>query len=331
MNMNTTSANAKYECFQYMTTLENLNDTLFTYGVAIVPNVLSDAECDEMLSGIWDYFEHISANWTTPIKRDNNKTWKEIYKLMPLHSMLFQHFGVGHAQVTWDLRQKQTIMDVFSTIWGTNKENLLVSFDGMSFNMPPEVTGKGWNRNNTWYHTDQSFLRPELECIQSWVTALDVEEGDATIGIMEGSHRFHEEFAKTFNVTDKSDWYKLTREQEQFYINQGCEYKKIMCPKGSLVLWDSRTIHCGVEAMKGRQNAKFRAIVYLCYTPRERATESDLKKKIKAYEECRTTTHWPHKPKLFSKTPRTYGNPIPEITLIPVANVTMRRLIGYKE
>jgi ectoine hydroxylase-related dioxygenase (phytanoyl-CoA dioxygenase family) len=49
----------------------------------------------------------------------------------------------------------------------------------------------------------------------------------------------------------KNDWYKLNKEEEKFFLEKGCKIKKIMCPKGSLVLWDSRTIHCGVEALKG--------------------------------------------------------------------------------
>jgi hypothetical protein len=41
------------------------------------------------------------------------------------------------------------------------------------------------------------------------------------------------------------------------------------------------------------------------------ATESDLKKKRKYFEEQRMTSHWPHKIKVFAKTPRTYGNILP--------------------
>ena len=52
-----------------------------------------------MLSSIWDYFEHISKNWETPILRDKEESWKEIYKLYPMHSMLIQHWNIGHAEV----------------------------------------------------------------------------------------------------------------------------------------------------------------------------------------------------------------------------------------
>ena len=55
----------------------------------------------------------------------------------------------------------------------------------------PEETNRGWHRS-TWYHTDQSYLRPDFECVQDWVTAYDVDEGDATLAFMEKSNIYHD-------------------------------------------------------------------------------------------------------------------------------------------
>jgi len=85
---------------------------------------------------------------------------------------------------------------------------------------------------------------------------------------------------------------------------------------------DSRTIHCGCEALKKRQDENFRAVIYLCYTPKSLITPALLRKKQKAFQNIRTTNHWPHKPKLFPKTPRTYGGPTCDITPIEPPNVT---------
>jgi hypothetical protein len=118
---------------------------------------------------------------------------------------------------------------------------------------------------------------------------------------------YHEEFGKVFNVTDKKDWYKLKKEEELFYIEKGCCIRHIKCPKGSMVFWDSRTIHCGIESNKKREKQNFRSIVYLCYMPRIISNGRDLKKKQNAFTNGRTTTHNPCKIKLFPKHPRTYG------------------------
>ena len=55
------------------------------------------------------------------------------------------------------------------------------------------------------------------------------------------------------------------------------------------------------------------------------------KKKQKAFNEIRTTNHWPHKPKLFGKTPRTYGNELPLITSIepPLLSELGMKLAGF--
>lgn len=306
----------QYEYTKYIATKDTLRDTIANYGVAIIPSVLNDEECQSIVDGLWDYFEHISKKWEVPIQRENQDSWKQIYSLLPLHSMLFQYFNIGHAQICWDMRQNEKILDVFAHLWGCTPEDLLVSFDGASFNVPPEITQRGWNRNHNWYHTDQSFTRNDFECVQSWVTGVDVHQGDATLAFLEGSNRFHKEFASHFKITDKSDWFRLSEDETQWYISKGCSPKKIQCPKGSLVFWDSRTIHSGAEALRERKEPNFRAVIYLCYTPRSRATDANLLKKINAFENLRTTNHYPHKPKLFGKAPRTYSQTVPKLHAI---------------
>ena len=74
-----------------------------------------------------------------------------------------------------------------------------------------------------------------------------------------------------------------------------------------------------------------RVVSYLCYTPRDFATENMLKKKINAFENMRTTSHCPHKPKLFPLKPRTYGQVLAPIADIqsPKINDLGKKLIGY--
>jgi hypothetical protein len=38
---------------------EEVKKMIEKYGVAIIHRVLNQGECDMMVSGIWDYFEHI--------------------------------------------------------------------------------------------------------------------------------------------------------------------------------------------------------------------------------------------------------------------------------
>ncbi len=322
-----------YRYDEYVTTKENLRKTLEEFGVAIIPNILNQQECNEMKEGMWNYLEHLTQKFDVPINRNNPQSWRSLKLLYPKHSMLIQEWNVGHNQMTWNLRQNPKIYEVFSTFWNVQPRDLLVSFDGNSYHMPPESTNLGWFKGNNWLHCDQSYLRNDFECVQSWINAFDTNEGDATLTFLEGSHKYHKEFKERFNIEDKDDWFKLENsDQHNFYVNEkNCKQYHIRCPAGSLVLWDSRTIHSGTEPIKERPTPNFRCVVYLCYSPRNLASNADLKKKIKAFEELRMTSHWPHKIKLFAKMPRTYGGPIPNITPIskPVVNEIGRRLIGY--
>jgi hypothetical protein len=302
-----------FEHDKYVTTPTDLKKTIDLYGVAIIPNVLKKEEIGSMRNGMWDYLEHTTQKFETPIDRENDQTWIEYLKLYPKHSMLLQQYGVGHSQFVWDIRQNPKVVDVFSHLWKVPPEDLLTSFDGASFHFPPENTNRGWYRQ-TWYHTDQSYFRPDFECIQSWVTAYDVEEGDATLAFLEKSNTFHKEFQEHHQLSDKSDWYKHNRLEQSFYEDKGCEEKRIKCKAGSMVFWDSRTIHCGTEPIRARKEKNLRNVVYVCMKPRSQATEANLRKKRKAFNDLRMTTHWPHKPILFPKNPRTYGGPLPNIT-----------------
>lgn len=313
--------------------LSELRSTLDKYGAAVVPNVISSEECEKGYRGMWNYFEHISSDWDVPINHDNEESYREFWKLYPTHSMLIQNWQAGHAQYVWDLRQNPKIVDIFASIFHKQKEEMLVSFDGVSLHLPPEITRRGWYRGNKWHHTDQSFTRPNFECVQGYISLRDIEPGDATLSILEGSHKHHGEFAETFDITDKKDWFKLRKDENhyRFYEDHGCVERRLTCKAGSLVLWDSRTIHCGVEPLKIRPNPNTRSIVYVCYMPRELSTEKLLKKKRTAFENLRMTSHWPSNPKLFPKNPQTYGKELPEINPIqsPVLSDLGEKLCGY--
>lgn len=325
---------ALYEYDKYVTDANGLREMLDEYGVAIIPCVLDDVECEEIVQGMWDFFEAITSSWDTPINRNDETTWSKFYDLSPLHNMLVQHYQVGHAEVSWKVRQNTKIVDIFAKFYDVPRENLLVSFDGLSFHLPFEKTKKRYTQttsDKTWYHTDQSYKRNDFECVQSWVTGLDVNQGDGTLGFLENSHKYHKSFGETHGITDSSDWYKLSDLELKYYKRMGCEEKRIRCPKGSLCFWDSRTIHYGAQPMINREVPNLRSIVYLCYAPRSACSQNNLEKKKNAFNQMRTTNHYPCKPKLFPIEPRRYGGEKVETSEIPppVINALGRRLAGF--
>ena len=122
--------------------LDNVMEQLDNFGVAVIPNILNREEISNMQNGIWDTVEHLSSLCEKPIDRDNPDTWNTWYELLPTHDMLMQTYSVGHAQFIWDIRQNPKVANVFSKIWSCQPEELLTSYDALSFHLPPEITNR---------------------------------------------------------------------------------------------------------------------------------------------------------------------------------------------
>jgi ectoine hydroxylase-related dioxygenase (phytanoyl-CoA dioxygenase family) len=312
---------------EHYTNFDNLSNKLKEDGVAVIENVLNEEEIIQGRQGMWQTLNKLTENLDKPIQNLDHTSWRSLYELYPVHSMLLQHFSIGHSQYVWDIRQNQKVVDVFQKIW--DQEELLVSFDGVSVHLPPEITKRGWYRGNDWFHTDQSSKKEGLCCVQGMITLYDVNPGDATLRVMKGSHNYHQDFFTSHNIEEKNDWYKI-KPEELDYFDQ-FEKNSVMAKAGSLILWDSRTFHQGVEPRKERPNQSFRGIVYVCMTPKSWSDNKNILKKQKAFNEMRMTTHWPHKVKLFGKKPRTYGKELPNVGSLdpPVLTNLGQKLAGF--
>lgn len=304
--------------------------TLQKDGLQVVQNILNNEEIKDLRNLMWQWLNLKTKHTSNPIVKKSKNSYSSMFELYPKHGMLFQHWDFGHNPLSWQLRQHPKVIDEFKKIWNT--DDLLTSFDGISVSLPCEVTKRGWNRDSEWFHTDQCYKNNDFQCIQGFVNLYDVNFGDATLRVLKGSHNLHSDFQSRFQITDSSDWHMLNVEEKQFYIDRlDLEIDiAVKAPSGSLVLWDSRTVHQGMEPLKERQSPNIRCVPYICMTPASLASQTQLKKRIKYFEERRTTNHWPHKIKVFPKTPRTFGGPLPiveEDTLI--VTPLMKKLVGY--
>jgi hypothetical protein len=199
--------------------------------------------------------------------------------------------------MNWNLRLNPKILDVFSQFWKVKPEELITSFDGASIELKQKATSR------SWYHVDHSYVDSKFKKLQSWVTAFDVESGDATLVVLDSSHKLHSEFRYNFDITNFSDFYLVNNLELEFYKTKyKCIEKKICCPKGSLVLWDSRTVHYGANYINKKN---IRCISYLCFIPRIYCSTKILEYKQIAFENLDTTLHVPTLCRLKPKTP--YG------------------------
>ena len=315
--------------------MDSVKTQLENDGYAIIPNLLDKQECRAMYRGVWDFWE------ARGIVRQDASTWKDIHKYFPTKGMLIQHWSVGHIQAIWDVRSNPKVTGVFEDIWGTS--NLTCSFDGMAMGLAPEITNRGWDhKQKGWLHLDQSPTRNGFECVQGWVTPTMVEEGDASLTVLRGSHKLHGEFAEAFDLKVKegddakvrakkrADWHALTPEQLQWFKDR-CQQVTITCPGGSMVLWESRTVHSGKGPVQGRVRPKNRMVAYVSMMPDD-LTPRQRKTKQKAIIEGRMTTHWAsQRVKLFGKYPQHRGKGLPEVPDYELPLLTARgaKLAGF--
>lgn len=284
---------------RFETTLENAYESLQKDGVCVInKNQFGNPfieNYEELREQIWENLNYIHPEFNY----NDTQTYKSFFDFYPLHSMLLQHHSIGHIQPVWDIRQNPDVFNVFSTIWSEHLKqeitDFTVSFDGISVMLPPEITGKGWFKNTEWTHRDQSYLKQGFQSVQGLINLYPVYEGDATLAVVPKSHLEHENIDK-FEKLDKSDWVKCPGRLQ--------DTVRVVADAGSLVLWDSRTIHQGIEPLKSRENENFRMVVYVCMLPRFLMKPAQLKKRQQWLNDLRLTNHYGSK--LFPKTPRLY-------------------------
>lgn len=322
-----------YERDRFLSTPESARAKLEECGVAIIPNTLDSSALEAMNAGIWDTLEHLSSDFPIDkqIFRSVPSSYQHIAELQPSHGMLFQYQGIGHAPYVWEVRQNPAVTGAFAAIWNCDADKLHTSFDAVSFCVPPERRKSGGFHTRDWMHSDQSFISSKFACVQGFINGYDVHDGDATLAVFEGSHLLHAKFAKTLPAPTSAreradrakDWYKLTPEQVAWYAANGCKRVSVKARAGDLVLWDSRTIHCGQGPIRGRASSDtYRHVVYVCMTPKASTPLAKLAKRKEAFKNLRMTTHWPSKVRLFGKSPNTWGKPLLRHKALPAPILT---------
>ena len=152
-------------------------------------------------------------------------------------------------------------------------------------------------RDDDWFHLDQGEQRQGLHAFQGAVYLEETTDTDHCFRVLEGSHNYHTDFFKNFTDAGKStrrfEFYKLNKTQKSWYSKMGCKRKKVPCPKGGIVLWDSRTVHDNCKPEYDRPHKdRWRHVVFVTMTPAIWARPEDLAKKIEAYKKLLITTHW---------------------------------------
>ncbi len=289
----------------------------------------------------------------------DRSNWREVF---PIHNKPGIFAGpAGQIQVMWDLRQDPRIVNIFAEIWNTN--DLIVSMDGLSLMCPPEIR-EGYFE--PWPHVDQTIMRRQDNfthnnnppddfmsesqlktgpfTIQGQFLFEDSFEGDGGFYCIPKSHLRFNEFAPELESesTDKTKSRKnyLLDFFEQSKDESGNSYylKHITAPSGSIILWDSRTVHWNQHPSENRpyrDKPKVRMVGYLCYVPKARLSAEGKVLRVEAFENGVSTGHNPAYPELkytkdhiwpeYSRFIEDSGYIQPKITLSPLGESLLGR------
>ena len=160
----------------------NIRQELEEKGYCIVPNVLTDQECENAYN--------MFHEWKTTIPDHDY-----IHNSVDPHG-IYKHHQVGHTKHAWYIRTRPSVQNVFKNIWRT--QELIVSFDGCCY--IPKTSNK---KDKNWTHSDQAPLTEGLQCIQGFVSLTSNKE--RTFVVYEGTHKIHNQFFKDRNIQNKKN------------------------------------------------------------------------------------------------------------------------------
>lgn len=188
----------------------------------------------------------------------------------------------AHSDLLWSIRCDERIREAFARAWDMDKSDLICGFDG-AFYTPNWITdGMPW-------HADQDGSHPPgMACVQGLLTLLDVSDETGGTVLLEGSHKYHRATAAR-NCHSCGGWEYFEVPNDDFIFRRGLQTVMPQLKRGSLLLWDSRVLHC----VKPPMAPCARAVVYLSMAPRSHAPESVLQARRRAYKMGISTTHWP--------------------------------------
>lgn len=260
----------------------DLKHELSTKGYAIVKNVLNR----EQITQARQYFD----DWLTA-----NPQLKALHPVIDPHG-IFKYGEVGHQRHAWYIRTLDAVQQPFREIWGTDK--LVVGFDGCCW--IPSDTKKA---DAIWTHTDQAPNSKGFHCVQSFVSLTNNKA--RTLVVYEGSHLLHEPYMTQNGIKGTKNWHMI----DHAYLSTIAHTKRTLnVDAGDMVLWDSRTFH---QNQYGGDTDEERIVQYVCFLPKRhpKNTAKMTEKRLKYFNERRTTSHWAYPITVNGKQPQNYGNP----------------------
>ncbi len=259
------------------------------HGYLVIPNYISsevaEIMAEEAIEWLIDHF---------PLT-DDHETWK--HKNMPFGPRLgMMQSLISSTTTAWECRR--LMRPIFEHIW--DETDLLTSIDGATI-FPPRHVNKG----RDWHHIDQ--ISKGFKCIQGQLVLTNTS---ASFKCVKKSNKIHDELIDEYCENSKSNFNFFSSNEMVDILDKYSlpPNDPIHVGAGSVILWDSRTIHSAqrengpTEYYTGDSLDGWRCTFYVCMRPRVQYSKRNLNTLRRAGLEHRTTNHWGTR--IFPKYPR---------------------------
>lgn len=221
------------------------NDLLNQQGYLIIPNVVSDEDCKDFVTQIWDVLESLPRKPEHQLRRPQgvNLTMDERKELVKNG---FPHYGFGgpveppmcHLNVMWKVRQDPKIYKIFADILG--EEKLWVEINRPKVVLPTCGTKELCHVDNDphFWENDGKAETSGLHCIVSCCDGMKV--------VLSKKKTWTKEFTDSFKANYPHNGKKRDKVQignhDPLHIKDQ-DWQTIPVPKGAMVIWSNKLFH----------------------------------------------------------------------------------------
>ena len=285
------------------------------WGFVVVKDVLTREQIDKSIDEIWRVIEDQSE-----ARRSDTSSWYENHWPDKTQKGFIQPLNDFYLQQAWINRQNPKIIKAFQLVLG--QEEISSSRDRYGFMRPTIVketrTEGEISTSKNWLHWDQNgWGNSGFQGVQGVLTFTDHTENSGGFHCVPGfKHEFSNWFAKNSQDEHPNGFDGLVEVPIGDKMRENV--RKILCPAGSIIIWDSRTPHGNYP---NKSDSAFRAVQYITYS-----------KYDKENGESRSENLW----KEARNSYRTYGDdwdlqlPPKELQLPNFLTEQGRKVIGFE-
>jgi len=269
------------------------------FGVCVIPDVFSSAECDSWMLDMVTSMEKLAGG---KINHKKPNDWKGNHLPFAPQYGLYQHL-LNNLKPVWQIRRDTRMKEIFKSIYselrGKVIDEFVCSIDGV--NVQPNVA-HDTTKEKDWPHCDQTERDNIYKCVQGQVVLTNTQ---ACFRASPSTHRYFVDVMEMCHFPDNDYNWAQFNERDVELIKE-----RILTPnqlpfqipvrvcKGSVIVWLSTTIHSAMKSNVKEKATKedpfkgWRGVVYVCYRPLAEFTAAQLNVLEQCLRENKGTNHW---------------------------------------